>query len=123
MSKYVVETISMFRIRYVIEAKSKEHAMDELTCKLGVDDNFKEFSQHHIDEVISSVREVTDEEYLEIFDEDNAYLSGWEDEKKLEFINVIDYGTEEYNTDSALREWEYDGTGVRVYKGTMKVYP
>ena len=30
---------------------------------------------------------------------------------------------EEYNTDSALREWEYDGTGVRVYKGTMKVYP
>ena len=123
MAKYVVETISMFRIRYVIEAKSKEHAMDEFTCKLGVDDNFKEFSQHHIDEVISSTREVTDEEYLEIFDEDNAYLSGWEDEKKLEFINFIDYGTEQFQVDSALREWEYDGTGIKVYKGTMKVYP
>lgn len=91
MAKYLVETISMFRIRYVVEGKSKEHAMDEVVCKLGGEEKFQEFSQHHIDEVISSVREVTDEKYLEIFDEDNDYLSGWEDEKKLEFINVIDY--------------------------------
>jgi len=93
MTKYIVETISMFRIRYVVEGESKEHAMDEVTCKLGgnSDEDFKEFSQQHLDEIITSSREITDEEYLKIFDEDNAYLSSWADEEKFRFVNVIDY--------------------------------
>ena len=87
---YVVETISMFRMRYVIEAKEAEHASDEVICELGKD-NFKEFSQHHVDEVITSTREISKEEYLKMFDNDNDYLDKWSDEQKFGFINKIKY--------------------------------
>lgn len=90
MNKYLVETVSIFRMRYVVEAKEATHATDEVVMRLG-DCNFQEFSQHHVDEVISSVREIDDDEYLNLFDEDNSYLETWTDEKKFEFVNKIDY--------------------------------
>jgi hypothetical protein len=93
MKKYMVETISIHRIRYVVEAKVATHATDEVVMRLG-DTNFDEFSQYHVDEVISSVREITDDEYLKIFDEDNDYLKNWSDEQKFEFVQKIDYGSE-----------------------------
>ena len=65
--------------------------MDEVVCRSDDNCDFVEFSQHHIDEVISSSRELTKDEYLQLFDKDNNYLSCWTDEQKLEFINVIDY--------------------------------
>ncbi len=93
MNKYVVETVSIFRIRYVVEAKESSHATDEVVMGLS-NTKFDEFSQHHVDEVISSVRQITDDEYFKMFDEDNAYLKNWPDEKKLRFIQKIDYGSE-----------------------------
>jgi len=90
MPKYVVETISMFRMRYVVEGKSSEHAMDEVVMNL-TDSDFKEFSQHHVDEVITSSREIDDEEYLKMFDEDNDYLKDWDLEQKMQYVNKINY--------------------------------
>lgn len=90
MAKYMVETISMFRIRYVIEAENAEHAKDEVT--MNNDGNLREFSQYHVDEIITSTREIDRQEYLRMFDEDNDYLQEWEEEQKLGFVNVIDYG-------------------------------
>lgn len=90
MPKYVVETISMFRMRYVVEGKSSEHAMDEVVMNLA-DSDFKEFSQHHVDEVITSSREIDDEEYLKMFDEDNDYLKDWDLEQKMQYVNKINY--------------------------------
>lgn len=90
MPKYVVETISMFRMRYVVEGKSSEHAMDEVVMNLA-DSDFKEFSQHHVDEVITSSREIDDEEYLRMFDEDNDYLKDWDVEQKMQYVNKINY--------------------------------
>ena len=87
---YVVETISMFRMRYVVEAKEAEHAADEVVFSLG-NTEFKEFSQHHVDEVITSTREITQEEYLKLFDTDNDYLAEWSVDEKLSFVNRIDY--------------------------------
>ena len=87
---YLVETVSMFRMRYVVEALEEEHALDEVVCGVGNTD-FQEFSQHHVDEVISSSREISKDEYLKIFDKDNDYLESWSEEKKMEFINKIDY--------------------------------
>jgi len=88
MAKYLVETISVFRMRYVIEAENVEHAKDEVTMNVG---ELAEFSQHHIDEMISSTREIDDVEYLHRFDEDNEYLKDWTDGQKFSFVNVIDY--------------------------------
>lgn len=89
MPKYLVETVSIFRMRYVVEANNASDAKDEVTMSVGED--FKEFSQLHLDEMISSTREIDKAEYLRMFDEDNVYLKDWTEEQKLDFINVIDY--------------------------------
>lgn len=87
MPKYLVETISIHRIRYVIEAEEASHADDEVA----MNDVEHEFSQKHIDELITSTREITDEEYLKLFDEDNDYLAGWDEASKFKFVNKINY--------------------------------
>jgi hypothetical protein len=87
---YLVETISMFRMRYVVEAKESSHAEDEVVCEIG-NVEFKEFSQHHVDECIISTRKISEKEYLKLFNKDNDYLSSWTDEQKKSFINRIDY--------------------------------
>lgn len=85
----LVEAVSMFRMRYVIEAENAEHACDEVVCNH--DGKLNEFSQLHLDEIITSTRELTKEEYLRLWNEDNDYLSGWTDEQKLDYIHKIDY--------------------------------
>lgn len=85
---FVVDSISVFHIRHVVRAKNAEHAMDEVVCD---DGNLKEFSQKHVDCNIIDARKITAEEYLNMFDKDNSYLSSWSEDKKLEFINTIDY--------------------------------
>jgi hypothetical protein len=91
---YMVETVSIFRMRYVVEAREPEHATDEVVMELR-NDCFKEFSQHHIDENIMSVRELSATDFVNEFDADNAYLKDWPINKKMEFINVIDYKDDE----------------------------
>jgi hypothetical protein len=93
MPKYLVETVSVFRMRYVVEAKNASDARDEVTMNLG--DNFHEMSQVHLDEMISSTREIDTAEYVRIFDEDNVYLKDWDEEQKLQFVNVLNYGDSE----------------------------
>ena len=86
MPKFLVEEISTFRIRYVVEAECAEHAGDSVVCK---DDDFQEFSQLHLGEVISDIREITDEEYLKQFDKDNNYLKSWTDKEKFKLVNHV----------------------------------
>lgn len=87
---YVVDVMSTFRMRYVVKARSEEHALDEVVMEEHNTD-FKEFSQEHIGTHIFSSREVTEEQYLELFDKDNDYLKGWTKEQKLDSINEVDY--------------------------------
>jgi hypothetical protein len=88
MPKYLVETVSVFRMRYVIEAKNASDAKDEVTMNVG---ELAEFSQLHIDEMITSARQIDKKEYLRLFDEDNEYLKAWSKEQKLNWINKVDY--------------------------------
>ena len=92
MSKlYLIETISMFRLRYVVECKEEEHALDAVTMHTTGGEIINEFSQQHLDEVISSSREISKIEYLDLFDKDNEYLKSWEDNQKLHYMNIVDY--------------------------------
>jgi len=88
---YMVETVSIFRHRYVVNAREAEHACDEVVMNLGTCEEFGEFSQKHIDENIISVREISAKDYLETFDEDNDYLKDWTISQKMKFINDINY--------------------------------
>lgn len=82
----LVETVSMFRMRYAVRVpKGKsEWALDTVTC-----DNANELSQEHLTETIVSHRVISEKEYLEIYDKDNAYLFGMNDDKKLEYITDV----------------------------------
>lgn len=82
---YLVDTVSMFRMRYVVDTDNPDYAADAVVM---MEDGFKEFSQKHIDEVITSVRPIDTEEYLRVFNEDNNYLTSWTDSQKLSFINT-----------------------------------
>ena len=83
---YLVETVSQFRMRYAVRARSLEHAYDTVVCEEAT-----ELSQQHIGENIVSGREITEDEYLKIFDQDNDYLTSWDRDKKLESITQVDY--------------------------------
>jgi hypothetical protein len=90
MPLYLVETVSIFRHRYVVDCKEPEHATDTVIMGLG-DENFKEFSQYHVDECVSSVREIDQDQYLKQLVEDNEYLESWSQEQKLKLINKVNY--------------------------------
>jgi hypothetical protein len=81
----LVETVSIFRIRYVVNTDKDDYAADTVVME-----EAKEFSQHHIGEYVSSVRTITREEYLELFDKDNDYLADMEEEDKFRFVTEID---------------------------------
>ena len=86
MPKYLVETVDFFRMRYVVECESAEHAKDTVTMK-----EVEEFSQLHLDETITSTRVIDDAEYLRLFDEDNDYLKAWPEEQKFKYVHKVDY--------------------------------
>ena len=84
---YIVETVSTFRMRYVVSCKSAEHAMDTVTMN-----EASEMSQLHIGEQIISAREISHAEFIAIHDEDNDYLKSWDiDTKYKNFVHQVDY--------------------------------
>lgn len=97
---YLVEVVSTFRMRYVVEARAEAHALDEVTME-EANTEFEEFSQEHIGTHIFSSRKLTEQEYFDLFDRDNAYLKNWTVEQKKRFINTIDY-EDEKNTDNGV---------------------
>lgn len=88
MNLYIVETVSIFRMRYAVRAKEPGHAEDCVVCHEMED----EMSQKHLDEIITSVRKVSEKKYLKIFNEDNDYIKSWSDERKLNMIYNCPYG-------------------------------
>lgn len=86
----LVETVGIFRMRYVVEVPKgkKEYAADSVISGRDTDNvEIVELSQEHLDEVISSTRVIDKEEYLRVFNEDNDYLKSWTDEQKFKYIN------------------------------------
>ena len=98
MKKLVmVDCLSQFRIRYCVEVEDDiDHALEEGIC-LSDDLEFHEFSQEHLmpSPVILSHREISKEEYLRMFDEDNSYLKSWSEDQKIRMINKINYNKPE----------------------------
>lgn len=84
----LVETVSMFRMRYVVEVPVgiDDFGNDKTLWALDtvVMGDAKEFSQKHLDETIVSHRVVSMDEALALCDEDNDYTASWPTEKKIE---------------------------------------
>jgi len=77
----LVETVSQFRERYMVEVPIGKQlwALDTVVMN-----EAKEFSQEHLGETIVSHRVVSVEEALSMCDRDNAYCSSWSDDKKID---------------------------------------
>ena len=99
MSKFVlVETISQYRMRYVIEVPD-DHMDREYPCPATTwaedtvtSEEMKEFSQKWLGETITSSREVDRTEILRLCNEDNDYLHTWTDDEKIErLVTPIGY--------------------------------
>lgn len=84
----LVETVSMFRMRYMVEVPVgiDDFGNDKTLWALDtvVMGDAKEFSQKHLDETIVSHRVVSMDEALALCDEDNDYTASWSTEKKIE---------------------------------------
>lgn len=83
----LVETVSMFRNRYMVEVPvgkdqyghdKAEWALDTVTCN-----DAKEFSQEYLGENIISHRVVTKKEALAMCDVDNSYCKSWDKDHKI----------------------------------------
>ena len=76
----LVECISTFRQRYVVEVPKdrSEWALDTVTLN-----EAQEFSQQHLVEQIVSHRVLSKEEVLDLCDKDNDYAKTWNDEYKF----------------------------------------
>jgi hypothetical protein len=102
MSKFVlVETLSQYRMRYVIEVPD-DHNERECPCTAiqWAEDTvtmqeMKEFSQKWIGETILSSREVSKKEVISLCDEDNDYLKSWTKEQKMNLVTPIGYKSED----------------------------
>lgn len=89
MPLFIVETVSIFHMKYLVEADEESHAMDTVVMQ---DAGLKEFSQKHVDENILSSRLVTKKDVLKEFDKDNDYLKEWTNNQKFQStINKVDY--------------------------------
>jgi hypothetical protein len=76
----LVECISTFRERYMVEVpKGKaDWALDTVTMN-----EAKEFSQKHLGETIVSHRVISEEDALELCDNENEYAKSWNTEMKM----------------------------------------
>ena len=95
MPLFVVETISTFRHKYVIDCLSVEHALDTVTMN-----DAEPFSDMHLGEQIIAGKEITLEEFHRMNDALNTHGDGicfqpesgspWMGEK---MIHVVNYDT------------------------------
>ena len=88
MPKYLIETVSVFRHRYVIETDTQEKAEDAVINHIEIGD-LREFSQKHITESIPECKEISDSDYLKMFDQENDFITDWPVSQKLSWINEI----------------------------------
>jgi len=77
----LVEAISVFRMRYMVEINNGSVVDAIEKVKQG---KAKEFSQEHVDEIVISNRKVSLRDALDLCDQDNQYCKDWTKSKKIE---------------------------------------
>jgi len=78
---YIFETVSSFSMKYAIEADSEEKAFE-----IYKQNEYNDFAQTHLGEVIVDIIPVTEDEYIKLFDQDSEYLKNWSDDAKLNLV-------------------------------------
>lgn len=95
MPLFVVETLQTYRIKYVVEAKRAEDAMDSVVMH----EPESEFSQMNLGEEIITAKKITQKEFAKMVESLKEYGDGvkWKPEVGSPWmgdkvIHVVDYG-------------------------------
>jgi hypothetical protein len=86
MKLFLVDAVSSYRTSYVVRCEDGDHAKDTVTMEEAT-----EFSQEWLGEQISRVTEITEDDYLVLFDKENDYLKEWDIEKKKSLITQVNH--------------------------------
>lgn len=95
MPLYIVESLSQFRVRHVVEAQCAEHALDTVVMSESGNpgDELAEFSQRHLGTTTIDAREISRSEFdnmvRDLEDNSTEFGSPWLGSK---LINVVKYG-------------------------------
>lgn len=113
-----IDTISQFRMTYFIEAKTLEHALDELTLKdSGSEkDFFDEVDQEHIGETIFRAEESDYYQFNKLLSEKRSGSSWWMGDK---LIRKVDYGEE--STEDEVGKKVFKDLGTSLITGRPRV--
>jgi len=84
MKLFLVDAVSSYRTSYVVRCEDSDQAKDTVTMEEAT-----EFSQEWLGEQISRVTEITEDDYLVLFDKENDYLKEWDIEKKKSMITTV----------------------------------
>jgi hypothetical protein len=90
---YLVDTITTFRHKYVVEAGALEHAYDEVTMRDSGNptDDFNEVTQRYLGETITDGREITKAEFdamlVALEDDKDELASTWLGDELIRKIN------------------------------------
>lgn len=89
----VVTTISQFRHRYVMHKDNLQKLnpdapikLIEWACDTVYSEEVEEISQHFLGELISDVTTMTEDEMLELFDQDNDHMRRWLRDYKIDWV-------------------------------------
>jgi len=89
----VVTTISQFRHRYVMHKDDLQKLNPDMpvkpiewACGVVLAEEAEEFSQNCLAETIIDTDTMTEDEMLELFDEDNDYMRRWLRDYKIEWV-------------------------------------
>lgn len=100
MNKYVIVTaVSTHRVRYAIPLEDLQKLNDDKkveiswACDSVINHEVAEFSQEWLGEQIVDVQEFNEEQVLELFDKENAYLETWSRDQKLNNIRNWNAGS------------------------------
>lgn len=89
----VVTTISQFRHRYVMHKDDLQKLnpdapvkLVEWACDAVVAEEVEEFSQRFFGETIIDATTATEDEMLELFDQDNEHMRRWLSDYKIDWV-------------------------------------
>ena len=86
-TQYVmVTTISSHRIRYAVPVKNADGQTVENVKNMIANEEVEEFSQLWLGEQIIDTQVVDEQMMLEMFDDENQYLTSWSAEQKIDHV-------------------------------------
>ena len=107
MSKYVmVNAVSMFNMKYVIEVPDEvedKDLLDHVEKQVSAGDT-KEFTQRHMGETVSNYSIVTKNEIIEQFRSEEPYFASWGEELIMRQVTPIGFNRDEYDKEEE-KQW------------------